>query len=119
MPPLNKDKDTKHHLDFIKNDPNNNTELIKKAHYVDEDDEVCKEFKYFHVRKPVQDRKTVRYIYIDDTKFGLVWPNITMFFVLHIYYAYALYRLSTERPFKTWFFRKYIFDILRLQFHSI
>lgn len=73
MPPLNSTKDSsKQNLNYIKSDANNNTELIKKEEIlIDDDYEISKEFKYFHVRKPLKDKNTVRYIYIDDTKFGL------------------------------------------------
>lgn len=111
MPPLNVTK-ASDQVRFVQSDSNNNqTELTKKSPLVDDEEKVCREFKYFHVLKPVEGQKHVRFIYIDDTKFGLVWPNIIMFAVLHVYYAYALTQLivhvSTIWP--TWFFREFYF----------
>ena len=111
MPPLNVTKASdQHQVRFVQSDSNNNRtdELKKLGPLVDEEEKVCREFRYFHVRKPVPERKHVRYIYIDDTKFGLVWPNIIMFAVLHVYYAYALVELifNVSTIYRTWFFRE-------------
>lgn len=114
MPPLNVTKASgEHHIRFVQSDTNNNqTEDEKKNDFIDEDEQISKEFKYFHVVKPIKDKKNVRFIYIDETKFGLVWPNIIMFTVLHFYYIYALAQLVANMYsfFYTWVFRK--FDIL-------
>lgn len=107
MPPLNITKESKHHLAYIQSDANNNSTIEFKKSTCDEEDEIAKEFGYFHVKKPVKSDKTIRYVYIDDTKYGFVWPNIIAFSILHIYYIYALFRVIQEPRYKTWFFRKY------------
>lgn len=111
MPPLNVTK-ASNQMPFVQSDPNNNQ--TKKSPLMDEEEKVCREFKYFHVVKPVEGRKNVRYIYIDDTKFGLVWPNIMMFAILHVYYAYALFKiiLNMSTIYQTWFFRECHFFLI-------
>lgn len=83
-------------------------EKVKKSS-VDED-EVAKELKYFQIIKPCKHDKNVRYIYIDESKYGLVWPNITMFIILHAYYLYAMSKIMlvdyTQIPYRTWHFGK-------------
>ena len=113
MPPLNVTKaSNQHHIRFMQSDTNNNqAEAIKKDLLFDEDEQISKEFRYFHVKKPILDKANVRYIYIDDTKFGLVWPNILTFAVLHCYYIYALGNLmiNWRTIYNTWFFRELSF----------
>lgn len=116
MPPLNIAKESKHYYASIQSDTNNNrTDTIKKPVDVDEEDVISKEFGYFVVRKPIKTDKNVRYIYIDDSKYGLVWPNIIAFTILHIYYVYALHRLAFNPSYKTWFFRNYSCSLLLLK----
>ena len=86
-------------------------EKIIKAS-VDED-QVARELKYFKIVKPCKRNQNVRYIYIDESKYGLVYANITMFCVLHAYYIYAmgevinLFITNKTLPLNTWFFGRY------------
>ena len=87
-------------------------EKIIKAS-VDED-QVARELKYFTIVKPCKKNQNVRYIYIDASKYGLVYANITMFCVLHAYYIYAmsevinLFIQNETLPLNTWFFGMYL-----------
>ena len=78
-----------------------------KKQSIDED-EVADELKYFKIIRPCKNDKTIRYIYIDESKYGFVWPNITMFIILHAYYLYAMTKIAAvnfeEIPFSTWHF---------------
>lgn len=122
MPPLNACQPNS--INFVQRQP----EPVKTEQEVDEDVEFNQKFSYFHIRRPVEQNQNIRYIYVDQNKYGLVWPNVFMFTVLHIYYFYGLYQLVFQLPLKTWFFGKYqshsntkiytdiLFNLIRLLF---
>ena len=55
-----------------------------------EEDKIANELRYFQIARPLKEDRSIRYIYIDESRYGLVWPNIIMFVILHAYYIYAM-----------------------------
>lgn len=88
-----------------------NKQIVKST--VDED-EVANELKYFKIVRPLKNDRNVRFIYIDDSKYGYVWPNISMFIVLHSYYLYAMFKIIFFEEWykiqKTWLFSESLFN---------
>jgi hypothetical protein len=64
-------------------------------------------FNYFQVINPIAESK-VRYIYVDSERYGLVWPNVIMFTLLHAYYAYGMCQLLIVLPYRTWIFGQFL-----------
>lgn len=111
MPPLN--ATSLKASNFVQREP----EPVKRQLEQDEESEFVKRFTYFHLRRPLKTDPHVRYFYVDQSKYGLVWVNVFMFTILHIYYFYGLYHVLTTMPFKTWFFGKQLkagFFILKI-----
>lgn len=71
-----------------------------------EEAEFCRKFSYFHICRPVKTNPNVRYLYINESKYGMVWQNVLAFFVLHLYYFYGLYIVLQTLPYQTWVFGK-------------
>ncbi|RWS26641.1 stearoyl-CoA desaturase 5-like protein [Leptotrombidium deliense] len=57
------------------------------------EEQVSKELKWFYVRYPGGGS---RYLYVDSHKYGFVWPNITMFCIIHAIFFYSFYLLYVE-----------------------
>ena len=80
----------------------------KRAKASVDEDEVANELRYFQIARPMKEDKTVRYIYVDESRYGLVWPNIIMFVILHAYYIYAMIKVIFFEEWwkiqKTWLF---------------
>lgn len=72
-----------------------------------EERKYAEKFSYFKIINPTGDKK-VRYIYVDENRYGIVWPNLIMFTLLHAYYFYGMSKLYVVRPYATWLFG-YIF----------
>jgi stearoyl-CoA desaturase (delta-9 desaturase) len=58
-------------------------------------------------------QEKIRYYYIDAKKWGIVWRNAFMFFVLHVVYIYGLYNLFASKLWYSWMFG-YWYGILGL-----
>lgn len=68
-----------------------------------EERKYAEKFSYFKIINPTGDKK-VRYIYVDENRYGIVWPNLIMFTLLHAYYFYGMSKLYIVRPYATWLF---------------
>lgn len=83
-----------------------------------EEDRVANELRYFQIARPLKEDRSVRYIYIDESRYGLVWPNIIMFVILHAYYIYAMTKViffeEWWRIQHTWLFGLCFFAFLLL-----
>jgi hypothetical protein len=112
MPPLNATQSNASH--FVQRQP----EPVKSEPEMDEDTEFNRQFNYFHIRRPAETNRNIRYIYVDEKKYGLVWTNVIMFGLLHIYYFYGLYQVLTQLPFKTWIFGKFFLKPQILTFRN-
>lgn len=80
-----------------------------------EEQKYAERFNYFKVTNPTNE-KNVRYIFVDEERYGLVWPNVIMFTLLHAYYAYGMFELLIVLPYRTWFFGQ---CLLNFKFDSL
>ncbi|XP_074596623.1 stearoyl-CoA desaturase 2-like [Brevipalpus obovatus] len=46
----------------------------------------------------------VSYVYVDKRHYGVVWPNVFVFIILHVSCVYAAYMLFSQRAWNTWAF---------------
>lgn len=58
-----------------------------------------------------QSENKVRYIFVDERKYGLVWRNIIIFATLHVVYLAGLFHLIYQKLWSAWIFG-YVYSIL-------
>lgn len=47
------------------------------------------------------------YYFIRDGDFDIVWPNVAVFIVGHLFYLYSCFLLCTDFPWRTWFWGEF------------
>ncbi|RWS15997.1 stearoyl-CoA desaturase-like protein, partial [Dinothrombium tinctorium] len=62
--------------------------------YSNLEEQVSKELKWFYVRY----MNNARYLYVDSNYYGIVWPNLILFVVMHLFYFYGLYMVLRIWP---------------------